>query len=37
MYEKLMLNNPEKSSTFAVRIAALKTLISEVKENKKYK
>ena len=37
MYEKLMLNNPEKSSTFAVRIAALKTLISEVRENKKYK
>ena len=36
MYEKLMLNNPEKSSTFAVRIAALKTLLSENnKENKK--
>ena len=31
MYEKLMLNNPEKSSTFAVRIAALKTLLSEGK------
>lgn len=33
MFEKLMLNNPEKSSTFAVRIAALRTLISE--NNKK--
>ena len=31
MYEKLILNNPEKSSTFAVRIDALKTLLS--KEN----
>ena len=29
MYEKLILNNPEKSSTFAVRIDALKTLLSE--------
>ncbi len=29
MYEKLILNNPEKSSTFAVRIAALKTLLLE--------
>jgi tetratricopeptide (TPR) repeat protein len=29
MYEKLILNNPEKSSTFAVRIAALRTLLSE--------
>jgi len=29
MYEKLMVNNPEKSSTFAVRISALKTLLSE--------
>ena len=38
MYEKLMLNNPEKSSTFAVRIAALKTLLSENnKENKNKK
>ena len=38
MYEKLMLNNPEKSSTFAVRIAALKTLLSEnSKENKNKK
>ena len=35
MYEKLMHNNPEKSSTFAVRIAALKTLLSEIKETKK--
>ena len=33
MYEKLLLANPEKSSTFAVRISALKTLISE--NNKK--
>ncbi|MBO4599837.1 MAG: hypothetical protein J5641_03765 [Bacteroidales bacterium] len=33
MYEKLMLNNPEKSSTFAVRIAALKTLLSESKKS----
>ena len=31
MYEKLILNNPEKSSTFAVRIDALKTLLT--KEN----
>ena len=31
MYEKLIVNNPEKSSTFAVRIDALKTLLS--KEN----
>ena len=38
MYEKLMLNNPENSSTFAVRIAALKTLLSENnKENKNKK
>ena len=34
MYEKLILNNPEKSSTFAVRISALKTLISENKNKK---
>ena len=34
MYEKLMLNNPEKSSTFAVRIAALKTLLSENAESR---
>ena len=32
MYEKLMLNNPEKSSTFAVRIAELK---AQINENKK--
>ena len=38
MYEKLMLNNPEKSITFAVRISALKTLLSENnKENKNNK
>lgn len=29
MYEKLLVNNPEKSSIFAVRIAALKTQLSE--------
>ena len=35
MYEKLMLNNPEKSSTFAVRIAALKTQLLETANKKK--
>ncbi len=35
MYEKLMVNNPEKSSTFAVRISALKERINE--ENKMNK
>lgn len=30
MYEKLILINPEKNSTFAVRIAELKTQLSEV-------
>jgi hypothetical protein len=29
MYEKLMVNNPEKSSTFAVRISALKERLNE--------
>lgn len=29
MYEKLLVNNPEKSSIFAVRIAALKAQLSE--------
>ena len=29
VYEKLMVNNPEKSSTFAVRIAELKAQINE--------
>lgn len=29
MYEKLILNNPEKSSTFAVRISALKAQLFE--------
>lgn len=33
MYEKLMANNPEKSSTFAVRIALLKTQLNENKIN----
>ena len=32
VYEKLMVNNPEKSSTFAVRIAELK---AQINENKK--
>lgn len=32
MYEKLMVNNPEKSSTFAVRISALKERLNS--ENK---
>ena len=31
MYEKLMINNPEKSSTFAVRIAALKERLNNDK------
>ena len=31
MYEKLIVNNPEKSSTFAVRIASLKALMNEDK------
>ena len=35
MYEKLMLNNPEKSSTFAVRIADLKKHLDELKSNNK--
>ena len=29
MYEKLLVNNPEKSSIFAVRIAALKAQLGE--------
>ena len=32
MYEKLMHNNPEKSSTFAVRIAEIKARINEIKK-----
>ena len=32
VYEKLMLNNPEKSSTFAVRIAEIKARINEIKK-----
>ena len=28
MYEKLMVNNPEKSSTFAVRIAELQSKLN---------
>ncbi len=31
MYEKLIVNNPEKSSTFAVRIASLKARMNEDK------
>ena len=31
MYEKLMVNNPEKSSTFAIRIVALRELINNSK------
>ena len=31
VYEKLMVNNPEKSSTFAVRIASLKARMNEDK------
>ena len=34
MYEKLLLTNPEKSSTFAVRISSLKTLLSETNKKK---
>ena len=37
MYEKLILTNPEKSSTFAVRIAALKAVLSEKENSKKQK
>ena len=32
VYEKLMVNNPEKSSTFAVRIAEIKARINEIKK-----
>jgi hypothetical protein len=32
MYEKLMVKNPEKSSTFAVRIADLKKHLDELKK-----
>ena len=35
MYEKLLLANPEKSSTFAVRISALKAQLSEANNKKK--
>ena len=34
MYEKLLLTNPEKSSTFAVRISSLKALLSETNKKK---
>ena len=32
IYEKLMVDNPEKSSTFAVRIAEIKARINEIKK-----